>query len=59
MIVNGFKAIVKRWAKRFFKRLNRLKMRLEKLVNCHGLDEILHEIIKKMKKQRPRVLTSV
>ena len=43
----------------FQRRLNRLKMRLEKLVNWPDPDDILQEIIKKVKKQQPRMLTFV
>jgi len=43
----------------FQRRLNRLKMRLEKLVNWPEPDDILQEIIKKVKRQQPRILTFV
>ena len=43
----------------FQRRLKRLKMRLEKLVNWPDPDDILQEIIKKVKKQQPRMLTFV
>ncbi|MBT3260492.1 MAG: transposase, partial [Deltaproteobacteria bacterium] len=43
----------------FQRRLSRLKMRLEKLVNWPDPDDILQEIIKKVKRQQPRILTFV
>jgi len=43
----------------FQRRLERLKKRLEKLVNWPDPDEILQEIIKKVKRQQPRILTFV
>ena len=39
----------------FQRRLNRLKKRLEKLVNWPDPDDILQEIIKKAKRQQPRI----
>ena len=43
----------------FQRRLERLKKRLEKLVNWPDPDDILQEIIKKVKRQQPRILTFV
>ena len=43
----------------FQRRLERLKKRLEKLVNWPDPDDILKEIIKKVKRQQPRILTFV
>ena len=43
----------------FQRRLRRLKKRLEKLVNWPDPDDILQEIIKKVKRQQPRILTFV
>ena len=43
----------------FQRRLKRLKKRLEKLVNWPDPDDILQEIIKKVKRQQPRILTFV
>ncbi len=43
----------------FRRRLNRLKERLEDLLNWPGPDHILEEIIKKVKRQQPRILTFV
>ena len=43
----------------FQRRLNRLKKRLEKLLNWPDPDDILQEIIKKVKRQQPRILTFV
>jgi hypothetical protein len=39
----------------FQRRLNRLKKRLEKLVNWPDPDDILQGIIKKVKRQQPRI----
>jgi transposase len=43
----------------FQRRLKRLQDRLEALVNWPNPDEILEEIIKKVKRQQPRILTFV
>lgn len=43
----------------FRRRLNRLKERLEDLLNWPSPDYILEEIIKKVKRQQPRILTFV
>lgn len=43
----------------FRRRLNRLKKRLEELLNLPDPDDILKEIIKKVKRQQPRILTFV
>jgi len=43
----------------FQRRLKRLKKRLEVLVNWPDPDDILNEIIKKVKRQQPRILTFV
>lgn len=43
----------------FRRRLNRLKKRLEDLLNWPDCDDILQEIIKKVKRQQPRILTFV
>jgi len=43
----------------FQRRLKRLHERLEKLVNWPDPDDILKEIIKKVKRQQPRILTFV
>lgn len=43
----------------FRRRLNRLKKRLEDLLNWPNPDDILQEIIKKVKRQQPRILTFV
>ena len=43
----------------FRRRLNRLKERLEDLLNWPSPDHILEEIIKKVKRQQPRILTFV
>ena len=43
----------------FQRRLKRLKKRLEKLVNWPDPDDILQEIIKKVKRQQPCILTFV
>jgi transposase len=43
----------------FQRRLKRLKDRLEALVNWPNPDEVLEEIIKKVKRQQPRMLTFV
>lgn len=43
----------------FRRRLNRLKKRLEDLLNWPDPDDILQEIIKKVKRQQPRILTFV
>ncbi|MBC2696725.1 MAG: transposase [Desulfobacteraceae bacterium] len=43
----------------FRRRLNRLKKRLEDLLNWSDPDDILQEIIKKVKRQQPRILTFV
>jgi len=43
----------------FRRRLNRLKKRLEDLLNWPNPDDILEEIIKKVKRQQPRILTFV
>ena len=43
----------------FQRRLKKLKDRLEALVNWPNPDEILEEIIKKVKRQQPRILTFV
>ena len=43
----------------FRRRLNRLKKRLEDLVNWPNPSDILQEIIKKVKRQQPRILTFV
>jgi transposase len=43
----------------FRRRLNRLKKRLEDLLNWPSPDDILEEIIKKVKRQQPRILTFV
>ncbi|MEA3437914.1 MAG: IS66 family transposase [Thermodesulfobacteriota bacterium] len=43
----------------FRRRLNRLKARLEDLLNWPSPDHILEEIIKKVKRQQPRILTFV
>ncbi|MCP5006096.1 MAG: transposase, partial [Planctomycetes bacterium] len=43
----------------FQRRLKRLQDRLEDLVNWPNPDEVLAEIIKKVKRQQPRILTFV
>lgn len=43
----------------FQRRLNRLKKRLEKLLDWPDPDDILQGIIKKVKRQQPRILTFV
>lgn len=43
----------------FQRRLNRLEKRLEKLLDWPDPDDILQEIIKKVKRQQPRILTFV
>ncbi len=43
----------------FFRRLNRLENRLEALLKWPNPDEILQEIIKKVIRQQPRILTFV
>jgi hypothetical protein len=43
----------------FKRRLNRLKKRLGKLLNWPDPDDILREIIKKVRRQQPRILTFV
>ena len=43
----------------FRRRLNRLKERLEDLLNWPSPDDILEKIIKKVKRQQPRILTFV
>ncbi len=43
----------------FQRRLKRLKERLEALVNWPNPDEVLEQIIKKVKRQQPRMLTFV
>ena len=43
----------------FQRRLKRLHKRLEELVNWPDPDDILEEIIKKVKRQQPRILTFV
>lgn len=43
----------------FYRRLNKLEIRLEKLVNWVDPDPILETIIKKVKRQQPRMLTFV
>lgn len=43
----------------FQRRLKRLKKRLEKLLNWPDPDDILQDIIKKVKRQQPRILTFV
>ncbi len=43
----------------FQRRFRRLHERLEELVNWHDPDDILEEIIKKVKRQQPRILTFV
>jgi len=43
----------------FQRRLKRLKKRLEDLLNWPNQDDILQEIIKKVKRQQPRILTFV
>ena len=43
----------------FQRRLDRLKKRLEDLLNWSDPDDILQEIIKKVKRQQPRILTFV
>jgi len=59
-MASSFRGVVKKLGEVVFqRRLKRLHNRLEDLVNWPNPDEVLAEIIKKVKRQQPRMLTFV